>query len=107
MGMLPAPGGGLVRASCGLVLRLPAAAIDTPLRVAAMLSFHSAMYAAERRSLPADGLLAGALDRLELELGVPRSPKGRVAWADWIVDRVVEELGGIAGPAAASVQCRS
>ncbi len=101
MGMLPAPGGGQVRASCGLVLRLPAAAVDTPLRVAAMLVFHAAMYAAERRVLPAEGELGSVLDRLELELGVPRSPRGRVAWADWIVDRVVEELGGIEGPAGA------
>jgi hypothetical protein len=42
-----------------------------------------------------------ALDRLELELGVPRGPRGRVAWADWVVDRIVEELGGLDGPAAA------
>jgi hypothetical protein len=101
MGLVPAPGGGLLRASCGLVLRLPAASIDAPLRVAAMLSFHAAMYAAERRSLPAAGELAAALDQLELELGLPRRPRERVAWADWVVDRVVEELGGIDGPAGA------
>lgn len=101
MVMVPGPGGGLVRASCGLVLRLPAAAVDTPLRVAAMLTFHAAMYAAERAALPADGMLAVALDHLDLELGIPRSPRERVAWADSIVDRVVEELGGIDGPIAA------
>lgn len=100
MGMMPGPGGGMVRASCGLALLLPAAAIDTPLRVAAMLSFHAAMYAAERRTLPSDGALAVALDQLELELGIPRGPRGRVAWADQVVDRIVEELGGLHGPAA-------
>lgn len=96
MGMVPGPDGDLLRASCGLVLRLPVAAIDDVVRVAWMLAWHAAMHAAERRAMPAHGRLAAALDAVDLECAIPRAIRQRVAWADRIAARVVEQVG-IAG----------
>lgn len=93
MGLVPGPDGDLLRASCGLVLRLPAAAVDGVVRVAWMLAWHAAMHAAERRVLPADGRLAGALEALALEVGIPRALRERVAWADALASQVVTEIG--------------
>ncbi len=93
MAMVPGPDGDLLRASCGLVLRLPAAAVDGVVRVAWMLAWHAAMHAAERRAMPAGGRLAAALDEVALELDLPRTLRGRVAWADEVAARVVAEIG--------------
>lgn len=93
MGMVPGPDGDLLRASCGLVLRLPAAAIDDVVRVGWILAWHAAMHAAERRAMPARGRLAAALDQVDLEFAIPRVIRERRAWADRVALRVVGEIG--------------
>jgi hypothetical protein len=94
MGLVPGPGGGVIRASCGLVLRLPATALVAPDETAVVLAWHAAMHAAERRAMPAPPRLSDALDLVEVRLGLPRAPRGRVAWATGVALRVVDELGG-------------
>jgi hypothetical protein len=93
MGLVPGPDGTLIRMSCGLVLRLPAAALTNALDVAHMLAWHAAMHAAERRGLPATPQVAAAIDHLDFEFDVPRRPAGRIAWASELAARVAEELG--------------
>jgi hypothetical protein len=93
MGLVPGPDGTLIRMSCGLVLRLPAAGIVDPICVAHMLAWHAAMHAAERRGLPATRQLAAAIDELDVEFGIPRRPGDRVPWAGVLAARVAEELG--------------
>lgn len=92
MGLVPGPDGELLRMSCGLVLRLPAAAIMDPMQVAPLLAWHAAMHAAERHGLPAPARLAAAIEGLRLAEGVPRRPAGRVAWAGALAARVAHEL---------------
>jgi hypothetical protein len=84
----------VIRASCGLVLRLPATALVAPDETAVVLAWHAAMHAAERRAMPAPPRLSDALDLVEVRLGLPRAPRGRVAWATGVALRVVDELGG-------------
>ena len=93
MGLVPGPDGMLIRMSCGLVLRLPAAALVEPVEVARILAWHAAMHAAERRGLPATPQLAAAIDELDVELSIPDRPSGRVAWASALAARVASELG--------------
>jgi hypothetical protein len=83
----------MLRASCGMVLRLPAAAIVDMVRVSWILVWHGAMHAAERSALPVAGRLADALDRMRSELALPDGIGARVAWADGIAARFVDELG--------------
>jgi hypothetical protein len=92
MGLVPGPGGTVLRMSVGLVLRLPTGAITDPVRVAALLAWHAALHAAERRGMPCDGTLAAGLDAAATRLEMPRGPRGRVAWARGCAERVVAEL---------------
>jgi hypothetical protein len=101
MGLVPGPDGALIRMSCGLVLRLPAAALTDAYDVASILAWHAAMHAAERRGLPATPQLAAAIGHLDYEFEIPRRPAGRIAWATALAARVAAELGR--GPAAIPV----
>lgn len=102
MGMVPGPDGEMLRMSCGLILRLPAAAVDEPVDVAPVLAWHAAMHAAERRGLPASPQLAAAIDDLDRAFDIPRRPGDRVAWASALARRVAEELEvGVEGAALA------
>jgi hypothetical protein len=92
MGLVPGPGGTVLRMSVGLVLRLPTDAIQDPVRVAPLLAWHAALHAAERRGMPCDDALAAALDQAAARLDMPRGPRGRVAWARGCAERVVAEL---------------
>lgn len=93
MGLVPGPDGALLRASCALVLRLPQQAVVTAERVVHMLAFHGAMYAAERRALPAPPRLDAALAALSASAGMPAHPSEHVAWAIRLAAHVGRELG--------------
>jgi hypothetical protein len=93
MGLVPGPDGALLRMSVGLILRLPASAVGDAVSVAHLLAWHAAMHAAERRSMPATGELAAALERVDHALAMPRGPGGRVAWGRACAEQVLRELG--------------
>lgn len=93
MGLVPGPSGALVQMSVGLVLRLPVSALADAVEVARTLAWHAAMHAAERMRMPAEPVLAASLAALDAEYAVPPGPRGRVAWATELADRVLAELG--------------